>query len=115
MTKNKLSTRYYSSDHEESVCKALGGSKQPNSGASKFYAGDVVTDRFLIECKTCIDEKESFSIKKKWLQKNKEEAFQIRKEYSALCFRFGPGQTNNNYYIIDEQLMKELVNYLEGK
>lgn len=110
--RNKESTRYYSERHEESVCKALGARRQANSGAAKFSAGDVVTETFLIECKTVMADKESVSIKKEWLKKNKLEAFQIRKEHKALCFNFGPN--SENYYIIDESLMKDLVKILEG-
>lgn len=111
MTKNKESTRYASQKHEESVAKALNGRRQPNSGASKFSAGDVVTNQFLIECKTCLTEKQSFTIKRDWLEKNKEEMFSVRKRLSALCFNFG--NNTSNYYIISEPLMKYLVDKID--
>lgn len=109
--RNKESTRYYSEKHEESVCKALGAHRQPNSGAAKFNKGDVVTNSFLIECKTCMTEKDSFSIKKEWIEKNRLESFQIRKPYQAICFNFGPGQ--ENLYVINESLMARLVEAIE--
>lgn len=99
-------TRFYSNKQEKKVAKAVGGSKVANSGATAFNKGDVTTDLFLLECKTCVDNKKSFSIKKEWLDKNKEEQFAMGKDYSALVFNFGPD--SDNYYIIDEKLFKTL-------
>lgn len=113
MTNNKKSTRYYSGRQERRVAKVLKGKTVTNSGASDFVAGDVTTDLFLIECKTCVEEKKSFSIKKEWLEKNDEEKFAMGKDYSALAFNFGPG--TNNYYVIDEKLFKRLNDLLEGE
>lgn len=110
--KNKESTRYYSDKHEKSICKALGASQQSNSGAGRFRKGDVIQNEasLLIEAKTTMADKESFSIKKDWIIKNKEEAFSLRKSNSCICFNFGP--ESENFYIIDEKLMKYLVNKL---
>lgn len=107
MTFNKKSTRYYSSRQEKNVAKVLGGKQVANSGAPAFVAGDVNTDHWLIECKTSTTEKQSFSIKKEWLEKNKEEAFAMRKDYNALCFDFG--DNGKRYYVIDEKTFKYLV------
>ena len=52
MTKNKDSTRYFSSKQEEYVAKLINGRTVSNSGAAKFTCGDVVSDEFIIECKT---------------------------------------------------------------
>lgn len=101
-----MNTRYYSNRQERKVAKAVGGRKTANSGATNFNKGDVVTANWLIECKTCTSEKKSFTIKKDWLDKNKEEAFACRKEYNAVAFDFGG---KDNYYIIDEQTFKLLV------
>jgi hypothetical protein len=79
-------TRFYSKKQENSVAKQVGGRRVANSGATTFNKGDVTTDDFLIECKTCEKEKASFSIKKEWLIKNREEAFATGKSYSALAF-----------------------------
>ena len=104
-------TRFYSSRQEKKVAKAVGGHKVANSGATAFNKGDVTTDDMLIECKTCVEDKKSFSIKKEWLEKNKEEAFEMGKSYSALAFNFGPD--SDNYYIIDERTFKLLQEYIE--
>lgn len=111
--KNKESTRYYSDIQEKSVCKALNAYQTPNSGASKFRKGDVFTNSFLIECKTVMTDKDSISIKKDWIIKNKEEAFTQRKANQAIAFNFGPDQPN--YYIINERLMAYLVDKVENE
>lgn len=112
MNKNKDSTRYFSDLHEKSVCKALGGQQVSNSGAGKFSAGDVIVHSasLLVECKTSMTEKQSYSIKKDVIDKNKEEAFSNRLNNNCICFNFGPGL--DNYYIISEKLMKFLVQKL---
>lgn len=113
MAKNKNSTRYYSDLQEKSVCKELNAYQQPNSGAGKFRKGDVLhlPTNTLIECKTCVSDKDSFSIKKEWIKKNKEEMRAQRLSYNCIAFNFGPGQ--ENYYIIDSELMKFLLDKLE--
>ena len=112
MTKNKESTRYYSTLHEESICKALGATRQSNSGAGHFRKGDVVHNEasMLIEAKTTMSEKQSISIKKEWIDKNKEEAFAIRKSNNCVCINFEPG--GDNFYVINEKLMKFLIEKL---
>ena len=112
-TKNKNSTRYYSNNQESSVAKALGGVKTPNSGASDFIKGVVrVTEAsLLIECKTCLKEKNSFSIKKEWLDKNDYEARISRLSNNMVAFNFGPDTPN--YYIINEKLCKYLIDKLK--
>lgn len=109
---NKSSTRYFSNKQEKHVAKVLGGRQTANSGATMFQKGDVVLDDsdWLIECKTCTKEKQSFSIKREWLEKNEEEAFAMGKSHSALCFNFGEPHNTQNYYIVTEQEFKELLN-----
>ena len=111
LTKNKSCTKYFSSRQEDSVSKFLGGRTQPGSGSAKFYAGDVVTNDFLIECKTTTKPKESFSIKKDWILKNDLERMSLGKPYSALAFQFAPDSPN--YYVINESLFKKLLDYME--
>ena len=110
MTHNKKATRYYSSRQEKAVAKALSGKVVANSGAPAFVAGDVRTEDWLIECKTCTTQKKSFSIKLDWLIKNREEAFAMNKPYNALAFDFGTG---NNYYIVDEKTFIQMKEALE--
>ena len=105
-------TRYYSNLQESAVAKALKGSKTIASGSTPFYKGDVtVDDLLLIECKTKTSQSASISIKKQWLIKNDIEALTMGKKYSALAFNFGPDECN--YYIIDEQLFIQLIEYIK--
>lgn len=108
---NKNSTRYYSNRQEKQVAKSIGGKQTPNSGATKFVKGDILTDNFLIECKTTLTPKKSFAIKKEWLEKNRQEMFAMNKSYNALAFNFEPD--GKNYYVIDEKLFKYLKEKLE--
>ena len=104
-------TRFYSSKHEKSVAKAVGGKQVANSGATTFNKGDVTIGQVcLIECKTCTKAQKSFAIKKEWLEKNQEEAFAMGKQYSALAFDFGSGV---NYYVVSEKMFKEWLDSLD--
>ena len=107
---NMRPTRFYSKRQEQKVAKTLGGRRVANSGATKFSKGDVTLQDWLIECKTCTEPRKSFSIKKEWFDKNKEEAFAMNKSYSAVAIDFGDGE---QHYIIDERLFKELVEHLK--
>lgn len=114
MTNNKKSTRYYSGKQEKKVAKKLGGKQVANSGAATFVAGDVITNDWLIECKTKTKDCSSFTIKEDWLLKNEEEAFAMGKNNSALCFDFGPS-ANKRYYVISERLFEVLKSYIESE
>lgn len=107
MTNNKKSTRHFSKLQENSVAKTLGGKTTPNSGATKYIKGDVTSSDWLIECKTCMTNKQSYSIKKEWLKGIHEEAKQQGKMNYALAFNYGPNQ--ENYYIIPEKKFKEIL------
>lgn len=113
MTKNDTSTRAYSDKHEKSVCKALDAKQQPNSGAGLWRKGDVVQEdaSILIECKCSMSPKKSVSIKKDWIDKNKKESFFNRLSNTAICINFEPN--GDNYYVIDEKLMKLLCDKLK--
>lgn len=99
-------TRWYSDRQEKRVAKKLNGRQTANSGATKWSKGDIVTDDWLIEAKTVTKEQKSFSIRKEWLLKNKEEAFAVGKHYNALVFDFGDGE---DYAVVDIKTFKELL------
>lgn len=103
-----ISTREVSKKQEKQIAKALNARRTPNSGATKFEKSDVyIGSSWSIEAKTCMEPKKSFSIKKDWLIKMREEQFACNKEHSALCFDFG--DNGKRYYIIDEDTFKELI------
>lgn len=103
-------TRHYSKVQENSVASKFNGSRTLNSGATPFQPGDVVLDKFLLECKTKVRPSDSMTIHKEWLEKNEKEALFSGKQYSAIAFNFGPDE--KNYYIIDEYLFETLVGKL---
>ena len=103
-------TRFYSNKQEKKVAKTLGGKKTPNSGATPYQKGDVLTKDFLLECKTVTKKQKQFTIQKEWLEKNKQEAFECGKNYNALTFDFGDGE---QFYVIDERTFKKVVRLLE--
>lgn len=105
-------TRFYSNRQEKQVAKTISGKQTANSGATPFSKGDVVSDAFLIECKTKVKATKSFTVKEDWLLKLNEEAFAMGKQGSALCFDFGE-RNNNRYYIISERLFLRLKSYME--
>lgn len=109
----RLPTRYYSSIQESAVAKSVSGRKTANSGATDFGGKSDVSIHglFNIECKTKTTNSDSISIKKEWIEKNKRESVFDGNKYSAIAFNFGPNQ--DNYYIIDEFLFKELVEHLK--
>ena len=105
-------TRYYSNKQEEYVANLLGGKKVPNSGATSFAKGDLVTDNWLFECKTTTKPKTSFSIKKDWIDKNFIERVEMGKPYSAIVHQYEEDGTN--YFVLDETTFKKLYERFES-
>lgn len=101
------STKYYSNKQEKTVARTLKGHQVGGSGASIYQKGDVSLDKILIECKTSITDKSSYSVKKETLDKIREESIMMHKYFSILAFNFGP--SSENYYVIDQDTMKYLV------
>lgn len=110
---NKEATRFWSSRQEQRVAKLYDGVQSKNSGAGQFSAGDVKLKKqsVLIECKTATSPKESFSIKKAWIEKAKAEAFSQRFRESVVCFNFG-ATDHDNYFILDEKQFEDYIRYL---
>ena len=107
-----MATRDFSDSQEKRIAKLLNGKVTPNSGGTRFGGGDILTKDFLIEAKTPTTYQASFSIKKEWINKAAEQAFEQGKTYSSLAFRFNPD--GNDYFVITERLFKQLVEMLEG-
>lgn len=106
-----MATRDYSTRQEREIAKYMDGKIQSNSGGTKFGGGDVLTRLFLIEAKTPTKEKQSFAIKKEWLDKAKEQSFEQRKLFYMLAFRFEPN--GRDYYVIEDWLAKQLIQIME--
>ena len=106
-----MSTRYFSDKQEKHIAKVTGGKLQSNSGGTKFGGGDVHTNKFFIEAKTPTKEQTSFTIKKEWITKMREQAFEQGKEESVLAFRFNPN--GNDFYILSERQFLDYLRYKE--
>lgn len=106
----KKPTRYYSNKQEKTVANNINGRQSSNSGATMFDKSDVSTDKWVFECKTKTSDSLSISVKKEWIDKNKTEAIFMGKPYSAVVFNFGPNQ--DNFYIIDENTFKLMLDAL---
>lgn len=105
-------TRWYSNRQEKTIAKQIQGKQVANSGATVFNKGDVTTDLFLIEAKTCTTERKTFTLHKEWFSKNEEEAFAMGKPYNAVAVDFGDGE---QHYIISEKLFKKLLDFLQNE
>lgn len=101
----------YSASQERDIAKLLGGRVQSNSGGTRFGGGDVLTKEFFIEAKTPTKEQSSFSVRREWISKMCEQAFEQGKYAYALAFRFDP--EGEDYFVINSWLMKALVESLE--
>lgn len=91
-----IPTRRASAKQEKKVAKELGAKVQSNSGATDYQKGDIIAGSMLVECKTVMKPQKSISIKKEWFDKNEQERFAMKKDYSALVFDFGD---NGEQYI----------------
>jgi len=75
--------------------------------------GDLtIGQEWLLEAKTCMQPKKSFSIKREWLDKLKEEQYATGKDYRALCFDFGDNK--DRFYVISEDTFKQFIEVLRG-
>lgn len=103
-----MATRDYSDKQEKVVAEYLNGRKTPNSGATAFDKGDVLTEDLLIECKTKTKESKSHSIKKEWILNLMKECISMGKEHWVLIFDFGTQKLHDQYVIIPINYYKEL-------
>ena len=103
-----MTTRDYSDIQEKHIAKVTGGKVQKNSGGTKFGGGDVHTNKFLIEAKTPTKEQTSFTIKKEWIIKMREQAYEQGKEESVLAFRFDPNIDTDLYVLSQRQFLEYL-------
>ncbi len=109
-----MATRDYSNKQEKHIAKVTGGKVQSNSGGTKFGGGDVHTDKFFIEAKTPTKNQTSFSIKKDWIEKMNEQAYEQGKHEAVLAFRFDPDM-DNDLYILSQRQFLEYLDFKEGK
>lgn len=107
--------RKISDKQEKRIAKDLKGKRQLNSGATLFQKGDVLLKEYgiLLECKTKIDASKSFTIKKEWIEKNKEEAFGIGCNPNRATIAFDFGDNDGTYFVIGYNFFKEILQLLK--
>ena len=107
-----MATRDYSSKQEKIVSDYIGGHTTPNSGATGFKKGDILTDDTIIECKTKTKDCAAHSIKKEWIDTLKKESVSMGYLYWALVFDFGTQELKDQYAVIP---LADFQEYLELK
>ena len=94
---------------EERVAKLFTGKRTPQSGGGKFVLGDVISEDFLVECKTSVTVKDSYSVKREILKKADEQRREMGKELYALAFSFGDEE---DFFVINKKAMSRFL-YLQ--
>ena len=98
-----------SKKQEERIAKLFNTTPTPRSGGGNWKKGDVLSENYLIECKTSVTPKLTYSVKKLDLDKAKHEARQMRKENSILSFTIG--ENFEDYFIVDTKFIKDYLGY----
>jgi len=110
-----MSTVKKSSAQESYVADVLGAKKTPRSGATVYFKGDVFDELSLFECKTYMEVRDSFTVKREWLTKLSQERFEERKQFSMLIQNFGGKAHEDNYVIMKlEDFVKLYEKYKEA-
>lgn len=94
---------------EERVARLFNGKRTPQSGGGKFVLGDVISEDFLVECKTSVTVKDSYSVKREILKKADEQRREMGKELYALAFSFGDEE---DFFVINKKAMSRFI-YLQ--
>jgi hypothetical protein len=90
---------------ERRIAKLLGGRRIPLSGSLSFMPGDVITDKFLVECKLRGSSgKKQIAIEKTWLTKIEKEA-RSQNKIPLLIFKY---KNDKDYYVIFN--LKDFIN-----
>jgi len=97
---------------EERIAKLFKGSRTPQSGGGKWKLGDIHTADWLIECKTTVEPKLTYSIKKTVLDKAKQEAQAMGKKSAILAFTLG--ENFNDYFVVDTTFIKEYIRLVDA-
>ena len=106
-----MATRDYSSKQEKAVATYLDAKLTPNSGATPFKKGDMITEDSIIECKTKTKQATTHSIKKEWIEALKKECISMGKDSWAIIFDFGTQQLKDQYAVIPIDDYKEYLEY----
>lgn len=104
-------TKRVSLNQEERVARLFLGKRTPQSGGGKWKKGDVLSEDFLVECKTSVTPRTSYSVNRKILDKANEERREMNKPFYALAFTFG---TEEDFFVVDTKTMKYLLSCVDA-
>lgn len=93
-------------EQEERIAKLFSGARTTQSGGGKWKKGDVLSDSFLIECKTTVTEKTAYSIKKEVLDKADSQRREMMLPFYAQAFTFGD---DKDFIILPANAMRHLL------
>ena len=97
----KTSTFAKAEQQTKFVADKLNMRPTARSGATLFGGkGDAQDELAIIECKTYMEKRDSFTVKREWLTKLAEERFQERKEFAILVQNFGGKPSEDNYVVM---------------
>lgn len=88
---------------EERVARLFNGKRTPQSGGGKFILGDVLAEDFLVECKTSVTVKDSYSVRRDVLNKADEQRREMGKSFYALAFSFGDEE---DFFVLNKKAME---------
>lgn len=97
-----------SDEQTKFVAERLGMGPTPRSGAGLRRKGDAQDWLSLAECKTYMEERDSFTVKREWLTKMQRERFEDRKQLAFLVQNFGGPAHKDNYVVVDLETFKML-------
>lgn len=112
----EMNVKKQSQKQEKRITRSLKEIKEDarttiNSGAVWFDKSDIASKHFRIEAKTKIKPSKSIVVKKEWMEKIENEAFETGK-LAALAISFGDGK---DYFMIDEKTFYKLVEGFKGE
>ena len=98
------------------IAKFLNGKETIRSGATLAGGkGDLVIPEALLECKTYMQLKDSFTVKREWLTKIQKERLEDRKQFAFLAINFGGEGHKDNHIVMRIEDFKEIFNgYLDS-
>jgi hypothetical protein len=105
MTKSTVSK---SSEQEKFVAEFLDLKRTPQSGGGVRKKADAQDEYSMFECKTTMTKRESFSVKKEWLDKLNRERSEDRRIYAFFVSNFGGRGDEDNYVVMPIETFKEL-------
>ena len=106
----KKTTVDKSSEQESYVAKYLDAWRTPRSGGGLSRKGDVYDEYSLFECKTYMERRESFTVKKEWLEKLDRERSEDRKALGILVINFGGNGNEDNHVVMKLEDFEALYN-----